>query len=212
MIHGDSPFDKPEYQDFFAQQVAHKSDNLVAVGLLRPGYTDPQGNVSEGERGLSNGDNYNARNTDAIAASIRELKKRYQSGKVVVAGHSGGAAITANILSRHGDLIDDALLVSCPCDVNAWRSGMLQLTGYPVFKGEIDTLSPIEQVAKLSDHTNITMIVGSRDKVAPPELSEGYRAAASKAGKEIRLVRLEKGEHDIFLEPEVIAELTSMLK
>jgi alpha-beta hydrolase superfamily lysophospholipase len=62
---------------------------------------------------LTTEDNRNATNTEAIAHVIGELKRRYHARQVVVAGHSGGAAIAANILGRHPALIDAALLVYC---------------------------------------------------------------------------------------------------
>jgi pimeloyl-ACP methyl ester carboxylesterase len=63
---------------------------------------------------LTTGDNWNAtKNTDAIAHAIGELKRRYHARQVVVAGHSGGATITVNLLGRHPAWIDAALLVSC---------------------------------------------------------------------------------------------------
>lgn len=212
VLHGDAPFHNPDYQDAFAAKVTARTQDVVAVGLLRPGYTDPQGNTSEGKRGQANGDNWNAKNTDAIAEAIGTLKRRYHSRKVVVAGHSGGAAITANILGRPPQLIDAALLVSCPCDAERWRKHMFERTGNSVFQGEIDTLSPIEQVESLSDQVNVVMVVGRQDEVAPPDFSESYRAAASERGKSIRLVRLEGKGHEIFLASEVLAELASLLQ
>jgi alpha-beta hydrolase superfamily lysophospholipase len=179
--------------------------------LLRPGYTDPQGNTSDGERGLTTGDNWNATNTDAIAHAIGELKRRYHARKVVVAGHSGGAAIAANILGRHPAVIDAALLVSCPCDVEKWRQHMFQLTGQPVFQGTIDTLSPVEQITGMSDQAHVTMMVGSQDRVAPPSLSESYQAVAATLGKHVRLVQLEGKGHEIFLDPAVFTALATML-
>lgn len=135
VLHGDAPFNKPDYQNIFAAKVAATNRDVIAVGLLRPGYTDPQGNTSDGERGATNGDNWNAKNTDAVADAIGELKRRYHARKLVVVGHSGGASLTANILGRHPALLDAALLVSCPCDVEKWRQSMFQLTGEPIFQG-----------------------------------------------------------------------------
>jgi pimeloyl-ACP methyl ester carboxylesterase len=212
VLHGDAPFNRPGYQNTFAAQVAATHGDVIAVGLLRPGYTDPQGNTSDGARGLATGDNWNATNIDAIAAAIGELKRRYHARKVVVAGHSGGAAIGANILGRHPEVIDAALMVSCPCDVEQWRQHMFQLTGQPMFLGEVDTLSPIEQITGMSDQANVTLIVGSQDQVTPPGLSERYQAVAATLGKKVRLVQLEGKGHEIFLEPAVFAELTPMFK
>jgi pimeloyl-ACP methyl ester carboxylesterase len=211
VIHGDAPFHPPDYQNAFAAKVASSNKDVVAIGLLRPGYTDPQGNKSDGERGEAVGDNYNAKNTDAIANAIEELKRRWDARRVVVAGHSGGAAIAANILGRHPSLVDAALLVSCPCDVDKWRENMFQLTKQSVFKGKIDTLSPIDQLKGVSKQVKVVMIVGSQDKVAPPTISESYRALADKLGKQVKLIQLEGKEHDIFLEDAVFAELALLL-
>jgi pimeloyl-ACP methyl ester carboxylesterase len=212
VLHGDAPFSRPDYQNTFAAKVAATHRDVVAVGLLRPGYTDPQGNTSDGERGLTTGDNWNATNTDAIAEAIGELKRRSHARKVVVAGHSGGAAIAANILGRHPELIDAALWVSFPCDVEQWRQHMFHRTGHPVFRGTIDTLSPIDQIKGMSDQADVTMIVGSQDEVAPPGLSERCQAAAAELGKNVRLVQLEGKGHEIFLDPAVFAELAPLLK
>jgi len=48
--------------------------------------------------------------------------------------------------------------------------------------------------------------------VAPPILSESYRDRAVKLGKQVRLVQLEGKEHEIFLEPAVLAELGRLIE
>lgn len=212
VIHGDSPFSAPSYQYLFAANVAARHPDVVAVGLLRPGYADPDGNQSEGERGLTNGDNWHAGNTDAIAAAIKELADRHDARKTIVVGHSGGAAITANMLGRHAELIDAALLVGCPCgDLKAWRESMFKLTAAPVFEGDIETLSPITLVDGLSPAADIVMMVGSEDGITPPVFSESYVAAAAEAGKEIELVRAAGKPHDMLLDDIVYAKLSEML-
>jgi predicted esterase len=139
------------------------------------------------------------------------VARRYHARKVVAAGQSGGAAIAANMLCRHPELIDAALVVPCPCDVEQWRQNRCQRTGKPVFQSKIDTLSPVEQIKGMSDQANVTMMVGSQDKVAPPGLSERYQAVVVQLGKQDRLVQLEGKEHDISLDPAVFAELATML-
>jgi predicted esterase len=69
---------------------------------------------------------------------------------VILAGHSGGAAITVNLIGLFPLLIDHAFIVSCPCDVNAWRENIFSLTKKSIFKGNIDTLSPTDLVEHLS--------------------------------------------------------------
>jgi pimeloyl-ACP methyl ester carboxylesterase len=210
-VHGDAPFHKPDYQYAFAAKVAATHRGVVAVGLLRPGYTDPQGNKSDGERGQATGDNWNVANTDATADAIGGLKRRWNARKVVVAAHSGGAALAANVLGRHPALIDEALLVSSVFDVEKWRQYMFEQTGALAFQGEIETLSPIEQITGMSDQVEVALMVGSQDEVAPPGFSKHYEAVARKHGKKVRLVRLEGEGHEIFLNPAVFAELGPML-
>lgn len=211
-LHGDSPFQNPDYHNLFAARVAADMQNVIAIGILRPGYTNREGYTSDGVRGVTNGDNWNAENTDAIADAIRTLKNRYESEYVVVAGHSGGAAITASILGRQPELIDAALLVSCPCDVKKWRENMLRSTGNDLFEGAIDTLSPIEHIAGISDQVIIRMIAGSHDEITPLSLSENYRKQAAESGKNIRLVQLEGKEHDIFMEEKVFESLAKLIE
>ncbi len=211
VLHGDAPRKRPGQQDAFAARAAEGLDG-VAVGLLRPGYTDLQGNTSEGEKGRMNGDNYDARRTDAIASAIGVLKRRLHARKVVLAGHSGGAALAANILGRHPTLADAALLVSCPCDVPAWRESMFQLTKRPEFRDRIETLSPLDMVEGLSPTVEVTLVVGTQDLMTPPGLSERYQAAAAKLRKKVRLVRLANRGHDFFLDPAVHAELNRLIK
>ena len=211
VVHGDAPFNEPDYQYAFAGKVAAIHQDVVAVGLLRPGYTDPQGNRSDGERGEAVGDNLNVTNTDAISDAIDRLKRRWNARKVVVVAHSGGAALAANMLGRHPALIDQALLVSSVYDVEKWRQYMFQRSGKPVFQGKIETLSPIDQITGMSDQVEVTLMVGSQDEISPPGFSEQYETAARKHGKKVRLVRLEGEGHQIFLYPAVFAELGSML-
>jgi pimeloyl-ACP methyl ester carboxylesterase len=212
VIHGDAPFNDPDYHYIFAAKLAQGHRNVIAVGLLRPGYTDPEGQTSDGERGEAVGDNFHVTNTDAIADVICELKRRWNARKVVVAAHSGGGTLAANMLGRHPTLIDQALLVSSVFDVEKWRRHMFEQTGEPAFQGEIETLSPIDQVAEISDRVEVTLMVGSQDEIAPLCFSEQYETAARKLGKNVKLVCLEGEGHEVFLSPAVFAELEPMLR
>ena len=211
VIHGDAPLNEPEYHYVFAAKIAATHRDVVAVGLLRPGYIDPQGNRSDGERGESVGDSLNVTNTEAIADAIDGLKHRWNARKVIVAAHSGGATLAANVLGLHPALIDRALLVSSVYDVEKWRQHMFEQTGEPMFQGKIDTLSPVGQITGMSDQVEVTLMVGAEDEIAPPSFSEQYNIAARKHGKKVRLVRLEGEGHEIFLKQAVFAELGPML-
>jgi predicted esterase len=209
-LHGDSPFNNPGYQYRFAKLVANKNSNVISVGMLRPGYTDPLGRTSDGVKGDAIGDNYDKKRVNQVAQAITELKKLYSPSKVILAGHSGGAAITANLISLFPLLIDHAFIVSCPCDVNAWREDMFSLTKKSIFRGNIETLSPIDLVEHLSKKTIISIFVGKDDKVARPILSEKYKTAATKEGLKVTLEVID-GQHDIFLSPDIINAITEIV-
>ncbi len=209
-LHGDSPFNNPGYQYRFAKLVANKNSNVISVGLLRPGYTDPIGRISDGVKGDAIGDNYDAKRVNQVSQTIKELKRLYAPSKVILAGHSGGAAITANLISLFPQMIDHAFIVSCPCDVNAWRENMFSLTNKSIFRGNIDTLSPIDLVDRLNKKTTISILVGKNDKIALPILSEKYKKAATKKGLKVTL-KLIEGQHDIFLSPDIINAITKII-
>jgi predicted esterase len=209
-LHGDSPFNNPGYQYRFAKKVAYKNSNVISVGILRPGYTDPLGRTSDGIKGDAIGDNYDEKRVNQIAQAITKLEMLYSPSKVILAGHSGGAAITANLISLFPLLIDHAFIVSCPCDVNAWREDMFSLTNKSIFKGKIETLSPIDLVEHLNKNTIISLFVGKDDKVARPILSEKYQTAAKKEGSKVTLEIIE-GQHDIFLSPDIIYAITNII-
>ena len=54
---------------------------------------------------------------DPIYRVIKKLKKKYQLEHTLIVGHSGGAAITGILSGRFPKLIDEAILISCPCVV-----------------------------------------------------------------------------------------------
>jgi pimeloyl-ACP methyl ester carboxylesterase len=212
VLHGDAPRGPPDYHYRFAALVAEQNADVVAVGLLRPGYTDPAGNKSDGVRGLTTGDNYNARNTDSIAAAIGELERHWHARKVVVVGHSGGAALTANILGRHPALIHAGVIVSCPCDVETWRKHMYEVQRWPGWLEKIDTVSPIDVVSGIANHVPVRMLVGTRDEVTPPSLSLAYETAAKKLGKDVKLTQLEGVEHEALFDPAVLTTISQLVK
>src|ERR1700761_7558973 len=57
-FHGDAPFHNPGYQYEFAGRLANAVPGTRVVALMRPGYTDPFGAKSDGDRGFAVGDNY----------------------------------------------------------------------------------------------------------------------------------------------------------
>lgn len=89
---------------------------------------------------------------------------------------------------------------------------MLRLTGFPVFKGDIPSLSPIDQIAGIDPRVPIVLMSGTDDKVAPLTVAEHYRAAATCAGKNVRLIGLPGRPHNTFIYPKVFAELDALIR
>ncbi len=202
-IHGDSPRKRPIYQYTFAEKLAGRTENTISVGLLRPGYIDKDNRKSDGVKGKAVGDNYDKPRVDQIAEAIYRLKEIYQPSKVILAGHSGGSAISAKIIAMYPDLIDHAFIIACPCDVTDWRRDMLKLTKYKGFRGNIDVVSPINLVSNISEKTKITLFVGKNDKVTKPYLTEKFHQALINYKKQSELFIID-GDHEIFLDDSVL--------
>ena len=108
-------------------------------------------------------------------------------------GHSGGVAIAADTVARHHSLIHAVVLVSFPGDVNHWRRHMFTKTGSDAFKGDIDSLSVLQDIDQISDalksdrgtlvgwvEPQRMVLGGRRSLIAPPtsiKTSRGIVAA-----------------------------------
>jgi pimeloyl-ACP methyl ester carboxylesterase len=210
VLHGDLP--SPSYHYEFSRRAALKMKNVVVAALLRPGYTDATGDRSAGKMGLTTGDNYTTEIVDTVAEVIRQLKQKFHPARTVLAGHSGGAAISADLLGRWPALANAALLVSCPCDVTAWRKHMLKLQKNPIWLAPVNSLSPIDLADKVPHTVLVRMLVGSNDPVAPPELSQRYADALRKRGDDVTLTIVPGLKHNILLEPVVLDVLNALVQ
>lgn len=211
VLHGDLFNPTPSYQYAFAQALTQgfdapvmpdsvrarlgrhpDVDNVVAAGLLRPGYTDNAGDLSDGERGDARGDNFTAEVTDAVATAVRTLKERYMARRVVMVGHSGGATIAAIVLGRHSRVADAALLVACGC-------------------GATRSLQPLDFVSGVRRGITVRLLVGEQDEVTPAELSQRYAVVLQKRGVDAQVTVLPGLGHNIMFTQPVFAELASLL-
>ena len=201
------------YHYIFADQVTRMNDNVIAAGMLRPGYRDHSGERSEGQLGRATGDNYTQDRVDAVAAGIEELKARFHPGHTILVGHSGGAAITGNLLGLHPSTVDGALLVSCDCDVAAWRQHMMEADPKnPVWSAPISILSPQELTGSVSPSVHVAVIAGAEDKVVPPSISTRYVDALKKRVKDVTLTIAPGSGHDMLLDPVVYDVLKNLVQ
>jgi predicted esterase len=188
-LHGDSSrgglFDR-----HFKYFTPLASADTVFVGMIRPGYADSKKNKSTGDK-MGGGDNYTAHNVDAVANAMRALKTKYSARRLVVVGFSGGAATAGVILGRHPELIDDAVLIACPCDLNIRRQG---------WKNQKNitrrSISPHEVADGVFKTAHITAITGDADVNTKPEQVIGYIATLKERGVKARYIEVPKATHE----------------
>jgi pimeloyl-ACP methyl ester carboxylesterase len=211
VLHGDLP--NPGYHYRFAREAASHMDNVVVAALLRPGYTDDSGERSEGVQGKTTGDNYTPEVVDAVSQAIDQLKEKFHPLRTVLVGHSGGAAITGDLLGRWPKEVDAALMVSCDCDLPAWRKHMQQMQdNNPVWSEPVRSLSPLDLAGDIPRSVRVRLLVGSDDPVAPPELSRKYADELRRHGDDVTLTIAPGLKHNILLEPVAFDALTRLVE
>lgn len=212
VLHGDLFRPPPSYQYTFARTVAAQTDNVIVAALLRPGYTDDVGDKSDGERGFATGDNYTPVVVDAAAQVIDQLKAKFHPAGTVLAGHSGGAAITGDVLGRWPSEVNAGLLISCPCDLVAWRDHMHETQGGQIWMLPVNSLSPIDLASKVLPSVRVRMLVGSEDPVAPVKLTEKYAEALRSDGDDVMVTIAPRLAHNILLEPVAFKQLKALVE
>jgi predicted esterase len=212
VLHGDAPGINPSYQYAFAQHAAVALGDVIAVGLLRPGYADGLGGKSEGSRGWAIADNYTPGDIASVAEAVKALKQRYHAADLTLAGHSGGAALAADIIALYPHLAARALIVSCPCDVAAFRHSMLKLQFNPLWLWPVDAVSPRDHMAQIPHDTVVRMVVGGNDPIAPPRLTFAFASALKHMGGNVSVAVLKGEGHEVFLEPAVFVRLQQLMQ
>ena len=204
VLHGDAPFSNPSYQYRIARQIADENNNVVAVGILRPGYTDNEGNRSAGKRGNTTGDNYTKEVLEAINDLATHLRKKYNPSKVILVGHSGGAAISANLLSEYPGNYAGAVLIACPCDLHLWRKHMKAIQPeVRIWDKEVGSLSPIEELKNIDDAAQISVIHGGGDEIVPLPVIQNYVKELEANKKNINFYLLDDQGHEIAFNKQV---------
>lgn len=194
VIHGDVSSGGPaRYHFALAEQIG--GPGTIAVGLVRPGYEDGAGGQSTGSN-FNRIDSYTPQNIDAVAAAVRALRGHYRARRVVLVGHSGGAAIAAVILGKHPGTADAAVLVACPCHIANWRSGR---RAWP--RSE----SPHNYAAAVPASALVVALTGARDDNTFPALASAYVASLAARGVKARFVELPGSDHNgAFRAPETL--------
>ena len=184
-IHGDNSRGGPS--DYLYRYASPSPPGIVSVAMLRPGHYDREGRRSSpktyGRRHWETEESI-----DAIAAAVRTLAKHHGTSRVVLIGHSGGAAIAAVILGRHRGTAHAALLAACACDKYAKR----------ISRGRRPRpmdVNPMDYVARIPEGAEIVAITGSRDEGNPASLCRPYIDRLQKRGVRARLDIVEGARH-----------------
>ncbi|MEL7025609.1 MAG: prolyl oligopeptidase family serine peptidase [Pseudomonadota bacterium] len=190
-LHGDVSRGGPaKYHFRFMSQVAAREAGATAIGLLRPGYDDGLGRVSPGNN-HNRRDQYTQANADLIAETLGSIRSGWPDAKLIVLGHSGGAAQLGVVIAQNPGLVDTAILLSCPCHLKNWHDSHKDWN--PNWSR---SLSPADFIDQLTDATKIIAITGSDDKNTRPKLAEDYVAAVQKRGLPAELRIAEGGDHN----------------
>jgi len=228
VLHGDLPNPPPSYQYSFAQAVAEGYDavvmpepvrarlgeslrytDIVAAGILRPGYADEDGDRSDGEMGYAVTDNFTPEVVDAVAEVIAHLQAEYGARAVILAGHSGGAAISANVIGRHPELADGALLVACGCDPDAFYARRRLTDPDPFWNQPNPSLRPLVLAAGVPNDTRVRMVVGDQDELLP--MTQAYAEALRAHGGDVTVRVAEGLGHNIMVSRSVLETLSELL-
>lgn len=211
VIHGDAPSVNPSYQYVFAGSAAAALNDVVAVGVLRPGYQDGMGGRSEGNRGFALADNYTVDDIASVASAPKTLMGRYHAADLTLVGHSGGSTIAADILALYPGLARGALLVSCPCNVPAFRWSMMKHQWNPLWLIPVRAVSPQDHAQQIPRSTIVRLVVGSADPVTPPPLTLAYARTLEANGGNVQVLVLKGFGHEILLQPAVLQQLRALM-
>jgi len=188
-LHGDiSRGGAAKYHAPYAAEIAEAGgDGTVAVALVRPGYPAGDGRVSGGS---SNGrkDHYTEGNIASVADAVRRLRAHYNAARVVIVGHSGGAAMAGVLMGKHPGVADAAVLISCPCDIDRWRSGRRPWSA---------SLSPSDFVSTVSKGARIVAITGAKDTNTRWSLAKAYIGDLTDAGGTGEAIRVDGAGHSL---------------
>jgi dienelactone hydrolase len=142
--------------------------------------------ISDGTEGNASAhDDYTPGNVAILARALDRLRALNRGKKILLIGHSVGAAMTALLASRFPASADAYLLAACPCDVPQWRQWRNASTGKT---GRwVHSLSPQDEVEKIKASTRIALVVGNKDDNTLAKFSEAYVAGLQRQGVKTRL-------------------------
>ncbi len=209
LLHGDSGGVLPQRQ---LEQWSELGKTLEAPGrqvvlMVRPGYRSPAGDSS----GWANprDDDYTEENISRVAGALAGLRQTYKVDKLVLVGHSGGAATAALVLGRHPSVADAAVLLACPCDVPPWREHRNAQRGRAGVWSR--SLNPLVYVSGITAGAPVFAATGIQDDNTLPEFARRWVAQSVEAGVNARFEDVDGFGHANLLHWKGLAERVSWL-
>lgn len=203
-LHGNMTSGKPANYHFpIARKAAtdFASQKVMSVALVRPGYPDGSGESSSGND-YARGDNWDRANIAEVGSAIERLRLKYKPKTLILVGHSGGAATAAVLMGMKPQLSEAAILVSCPCDLVAWRTGRARWS-----RSE----NPIGWIDKVSLAAKVIALTGTEDRRTPPEVVTGYIRQLKDRGVDAIFQPIPGIEHGNALESKAVSDAVGRL-
>lgn len=189
VLHGDVSGGGPaRYHRALAERIAATLPGTRSVALVRPGYPDGEGRISDG---LLHGrsDHYTAENVAIVAGAIAALRAASGARRVVAVGHSGGAATAALLLALHPGTIEAAALIACPCALGPWRHDR----GRQPWTRSVDPAAVTDRVPA---GALVAVLGGALDDNTRPALGAGFAARLSARGVAARVREVPGAGHN----------------
>jgi pimeloyl-ACP methyl ester carboxylesterase len=204
MIHGDrtGSLERRHLDRWIELGRALQAEGRRVLLLIRPGYRTPDGDSS----GWANprDDDYTAENVARVAGALASLRRTLQPQRIVLVGHSGGAATAALVLGRHPGAADAALLLGCPCDVPPWREHRARQRG-GFDRPWTQSLNPLAFVSGIAVSTPVHAATGTLDDNTLPRFAAHWVARAVARGVAASHEEVEGHDHGSILRWDGIA-------
>ena len=179
LLHGDGGPRK--FYATYGKRLAQSRKDTTVIMLTRPAFTGPTGK-SPGRNPDKN--HYISSNNALLGESLRAISKSLNPERMIVVGHSGGAAMAAVATARFPGAADVVILAACPCDVPNWRRHRRAQRG-KTGTGWKDSQSPHKFARKIPSGTKMIVITGTKDDNTLPKFARTYVGIAQKAGANI---------------------------
>jgi pimeloyl-ACP methyl ester carboxylesterase len=177
--------------------------DATSLVMVRPGYATPAGR-SDGTAKPTD-DDYTAANMRLVAEALTALRQELRPSRLILVGHSGGAATTALVGALHPGSADALVVVACPCtDINEWRAWRNISAGR---RGTwTESLSPGAYSARTPASVRVVALTGAADTNTLPRYGRDYVLSVRSGGASATFVEVPGADHTSILSSPAITE------